>query len=84
MPSLRTGIAAALVVATVGLPSAAFAQANQQHRARGNDACTPDAARLCKQFFGKGDGVILTCFQNNKTKLSAPCRKFLGDLGLIN
>lgn len=84
MPKLRTGIVAALVLATVELPTAALAQGNQQHRSRGNDACTPDAARLCKKFFGQGDGVILTCFQNNKTKLSAPCRKFLGDLGLIN
>ena len=83
MPSFRAGIVAAVVFGTLALPASAFAQASQQ-RARGNDACTPDSARLCKQFFGKGDGVILTCFQKNKTRLSAPCRKFLGDLGLLN
>lgn len=63
---------------TVAAPAAA-----QDNRARGNDACTKDSARLCKKFFGKGDGVILQCFQNNKTKLSAPCRQFLGGLGLL-
>ena len=28
--------------------------------------------------------VILTCFQNNRTKLSGNCRKFLTQMGLLN
>jgi len=56
----------------------------QDNRSRGNDACTGDSARLCKKFFGQGDGVILTCFKNNQRRLSAPCRQFLGGLGLLS
>ena len=56
----------------------------QDNRNRGNDACTADSAKLCKKFFGKGDMVILTCFQNNRTKLSGKCRQFLTQMGLLN
>ena len=56
----------------------------QGQRNRGNDACTTDSARLCKKFFGQGDLVILSCFQNNRTKLSGKCRKFLTEVGLLN
>jgi len=56
----------------------------QDQRNRGNDACTADSAKLCKKFFGQGDMVILTCFQNNRTKLSGKCRTFLTQVGLLN
>jgi hypothetical protein len=56
----------------------------QDQRNRGNDACTADSAKLCKKFFGQGDMVILTCFQNNQAKLSGRCRKFLTEVGLLN
>jgi hypothetical protein len=84
VPSFRIGLlAAALAFGIMLMPTSGFAQADQ-HRARGNDACTPDAQRLCKKFFGQGDGSILQCFQSNRTRLSGPCRKFLGDLGLLS
>ena len=79
MPSFRIGLLAAAFA--LSLPVAGNAQ---DHRARGNDACSPDAQRLCKKFFGQGDGAILQCFQDSRTRLSAPCRKFLTDLGLLN
>ncbi len=56
----------------------------QQQRGRGNDACTKDAARLCKKFFGQGDFVILSCFQRSAKRLSSPCRKFLTDIGQLH
>jgi hypothetical protein len=56
----------------------------QDQRNRGNDACTADSAKICKKFFGQGDMVILNCFQNNRTKLSGNCRKFLTQMGLLN
>ena len=56
----------------------------QSQRSRGDDACTADSARICKKFFGQGDMVILNCFQNNRTKLSGKCRKFLTEMGLLN
>ena len=84
MPTIRIGLlAATLAFGVIAMPASALAQADQ-HRARGNDACSPDAQRLCKKFFGHGDGAILQCFQDKRTQLRAPCRKFLGDLGLLN
>lgn len=84
MPTCRIGLLAAALAFGVALtPASVFAQGDQ-HRGRGNDACTPDAQRLCKKHFGQGDGAILQCFQDNRTRLSSPCRKFLGDLGLLN
>ena len=84
MPTSRIGLlAAALAFGVMLMPTSGFAQGDQ-HRARGNDACTPDAQRLCKKFFGQGDGAILQCFQDSRTRLGAPCRKFLTDLGLLN
>ena len=56
----------------------------QDNRSRGNDACTTDSAKICKKFHGKGDMVILSCFQDNRTKLSGKCRKFLTEMGLLN
>jgi hypothetical protein len=71
------------VVSVATLCASAPGQAHDQ-RGRGNDACTSDSAKLCKEFFGQGDMVILTCFQSNRTKLSGKCRKFLTEVGLLN
>ena len=80
MPRSRVGLlVAAFTLLIVATPAVA-----QDNRARGNEACTNDSARLCKKFFGKGDGVILQCFRDNQKRLSAPCRNFLGGLGLLN
>jgi hypothetical protein len=77
----RAWFFAVLSAAVLGAsaPSAA-----QDQRSRGNDACTADSAKICKKFFGQGDLVILNCFQNNRTKLSGKCRKFLTQMGLLN
>ena len=53
-------------------PLAAFAQGTPQQRA----ACRPDVVKFCK---GKGDdpGVLLTCLEDNKDKISEKCRKVI-------
>ena len=50
----------------------AFAQGTPQQRA----ACRPDVAKFCK---GKGDdpGVLLSCLEENKDKISEKCRKVI-------
>ena len=50
----------------------AFAQGTPQQRA----ACRPDVAKFCK---GKGEypGVLLTCLEDNKDKISEKCRKVI-------
>ena len=53
-------------------PLAAFAQGTPQQRA----ACRPDVVKFCK---GKGDdpGVLLSCLEDNKDKISERCRKVI-------
>ena len=61
------------VVTTLSiLPTLALAQGTPQQRA----ACRPDVAKFCK---GKGDdpGVLLTCLEDNKDKISEKCRKVI-------
>ena len=49
-----------------------LAQGTPQQRA----ACRPDVVKFCK---GKGDdpGVLLTCLEDNKDKISEKCRKVI-------
>jgi len=53
--------------------SAALAQGTPQQRA----ACRPDVVKFCK---GKGDdpGVLLSCLEENKDKISDKCRAVIG------
>jgi hypothetical protein len=45
------------------------------------DACTRDVTRHCRKIMGQGDFVVLRCLQDNRSKLSAACRKVLTDHG---
>ena len=62
----------AVLVATPAAPL--FAQGTPQQRA----ACRPDVVKFCK---GKNEdpGVILTCLQDNKAKISERCRKVIAE-----
>jgi Cysteine rich repeat len=68
---LHRVIAAALAVLVSG---AAFAQGTPQQRA----ACRPDVAKFCK---GKGEdpGVLLSCLEANKDKISEKCRVVISE-----
>lgn len=81
LPRVKLFVAVLAIGATL---APAIASAQDGHRRRGNDACTPDAQRLCKKFFGQGDMVILRCFQDSRAHLSSPCRKFLTEVGQLN
>jgi hypothetical protein len=71
-----------LLAAAVTAPTPS--QAQDDLRAKGDRACSGDARRLCKDVLGQGDGFVLSCFQEKRTRLSAPCRKFLTDVGQLN
>ena len=62
------------VVAALSLCSAAHAQGTPQQRA----ACRPDVVKFCK---GKGEdpGVLLSCLEENKDKISEKCRKVIDE-----
>ena len=66
---VRFGLIAVLVSAPLSL---ALAQGTPQQRA----ACRPDVVKFCK---GKGEdpGVLLTCLEDNKDKISDKCRKVI-------
>jgi hypothetical protein len=66
--SLRLGVVIALSI----IPAVALAQGTPQQRS----ACRPDVVKFCK---GKGEdpGVLLTCLEDNKDKISEKCRKVI-------
>ncbi|TMJ04519.1 MAG: hypothetical protein E6G97_06070 [Alphaproteobacteria bacterium] len=66
---IRLSLIAVLASASL---SAALAQGTPQQRA----ACRPDVAKFCK---GKGEdpGVLLSCLEENKDKISEKCRKVI-------
>ena len=62
-------------------PTLAYAQ--DDARKRGDRACRGDASRLCQKVIAQGDMAILACFQQNQSRLSGPCRKFLQEHGQL-
>ena len=62
----------ALLAAFSIVPALALAQGTPQQRA----ACRPDVVKFCK---GKGEdpGVLLSCLEDNKDKISDKCRKVI-------
>lgn len=84
MPEFRARLfaSAAFVLLTMAaVPTSSYAQ--DELREKGNRACSGDARRLCKNVLGQGDMVVLQCFQQNKSKLSGSCRKFLTEVGQL-
>jgi hypothetical protein len=63
-----TAIALALIVA--GIAQASAAEPTMQEKM----ACRADAETLCSQFIGKAP-QMRACLEQNKAKLSTPCRQ---------
>ncbi len=86
MPSFRARVfaATALTLLTTALAVPTPSHAQDDMRARGEKACGGDAVRVCKKFLKGGDFAVLSCFQENKLKLTSHCRKFLTDAGQLN
>ena len=59
----------------------AFAQQDNT-RASQERACGRDVSRYCKAVMDAGDMVILSCLQQNRTKISKACQKVLSDNGV--
>jgi hypothetical protein len=72
MKSIALGLAALLLAAT-----AAFPQAGTPAERR---ACTADARRYCRDVIGI-EMLVLACLQDNRSRISAACRKVLRDHG---
>jgi hypothetical protein len=72
----------ALSISTLLIASAP-SRAQDDMRKRGDRACGVDAKRVCKKFNGQGDMAMLSCFQQNKVRLSRSCRTFLTGIGQL-
>ena len=75
--------AIALSIGTM-LLSLSPSQAQDDMRKRGDRACKTSSNKLCSKFFGQGDMMILSCLQQNKTRLTGSCRKFLTEIGQLH
>jgi hypothetical protein len=64
---------AALFVVCAGF-SPAFAQATHQGTPQEQQACSRDASRFCRKDLGN-DSAVQQCLQQNRTKLSAACKR---------
>lgn len=82
MSLLRTSLFTALALSLTLIASTGNAQ--DDLRKRGDKACGGDSRKMCSKFFGQGDMMVLGCLQENKTRLSGNCRKFLTDIGQLN
>lgn len=47
----------------------------------GHDACARDVTRFCRAIMNNGDGAVLACLKQNRTRLSKACDKVLTDHG---
>ena len=87
MRSPRIGFFAAIGIVSLAAALATMpAHAQQQQdplRAKGDKACNGDAKKICSKFFGQGDMVMLSCFQQNAKRLSRSCRSFLVEVGQL-
>ena len=72
---MRMVSGAAAVVIVVFVSSAASASA--QHTVNAEQACTPDAMRLCSEFI-PDEKKITACLRRHRGALSADCRKVFG------
>jgi hypothetical protein len=64
------------VLSLTALATAASAQSPREH-----DACARDVARFCRAQMNSGDSVVLSCLQQNRSRISRGCQKVLADHG---
>jgi hypothetical protein len=84
-----------IAVGSLLLASASFAQGppplplplpfpNFQGTPEEQRACRPDVVKLCKEYLGQNDNmIVLRCLQNNKRRLSTACHGVLAHYGQI-
>ena len=71
-----------LLLALLASSVATNAFSQDATRASQERACGRDVSRFCKPVMDAGDMVILSCLQQNRTKISPACQKVLKDNGV--
>jgi len=64
------------VLALILVATGASAQSAHEH-----DACARDVARFCRAHMNDGDQVVLSCLQQNRSRISRACEKVLVEHG---
>jgi hypothetical protein len=65
----------------VVLPLLAIASSASAQGAREHDACARDVARFCRAVMNSGDQMVLSCLQQNRSRISKACEKVLVEHG---
>jgi hypothetical protein len=78
-PQVIAAAFAAIATLELAIASSALAQA-LTHWPR---QCRGDIGRICRTVAKEEDKAILTCLQENETKLSQGCRKLLQSYGHV-
>jgi hypothetical protein len=65
-----------LVLPLTVIATGAFAQSAHEH-----DACARDVTRFCRAQMNSGDQVVLSCLQQNRSRISRACQKVLIEHG---
>ena len=71
--SLRTVLAAGVVLALGALATPAGAQRSDDMRGGGGNPCVGDAQKMCNEFI-PDRGKVASCLFKNKAKLTPACR----------
>ena len=70
----------ALTLLSLAVSTGAMAQ-GQRGSAEEQKACTRDAQRHCRAVLDQGDLVVLSCLQQNRSKISPACDQVLKSHG---
>ena len=70
----------ALTLLSLAVSTGAMAQGQGGTHAE-QKACTRDAQRHCRAVLDQGDLVVLSCLQQNRSKISAACDQVLKSHG---
>jgi hypothetical protein len=73
---IRLSVAVALLLTNAPLAFAQHSGTSQEQ-----NACSRDASRFCRKDLGN-DGAVQTCLQQNRSRLSASCRKVFESHGM--
>ena len=65
-----------LVLPLMVIATGASAQSAHEH-----DACARDVTRFCRAQMNSGDQVVLSCLQQNRSRISRACQKVLIEHG---
>ncbi|PJG53853.1 hypothetical protein CVM73_17485 [Bradyrhizobium forestalis] len=63
------------------IPLLMYASAASAQQQPGHDACARDVTRFCRAVMNNGDGAVLACLKQHRTRLSKACDKVLTEHG---